>query len=107
MSAWSVWSAMGLYPQVPGRAELLLSSPLFETIVIRRGNKSQITILSPEATATTTYVKTLKVNGKASNRPWPPESLVTSGGRLDFTLSTQPNKSWGASASDVPPSFAP
>ena len=36
MSSWYVWSAIGMYPQIPGRAELVLGSPLFRTIHIRR-----------------------------------------------------------------------
>src|SRR5262245_46668748 len=29
MSSWYVWSAIGMYPGIPGRAELLLGSPMF------------------------------------------------------------------------------
>ena len=29
MSSWYVWSAMGLYPLYPGRADLVIGSPLF------------------------------------------------------------------------------
>jgi len=29
MSSWYVWSAIGMYPEIPGRAELVLGSPLW------------------------------------------------------------------------------
>ena len=36
MSSWYVWSAMGLYPLYPGRADLVIGSPLFPEIRIDR-----------------------------------------------------------------------
>jgi putative alpha-1,2-mannosidase len=29
MSAWYVWAAMGMYPMIPGRSELVLNGPSF------------------------------------------------------------------------------
>jgi predicted alpha-1,2-mannosidase len=106
MSAWYVWAAIGLYPQYPGRAELLLVTPLFPNIVIRRENGATLSIHAPDAT-TRRYVQSLKVNGQDTQKAWLPESFVAADGQLDFTLSDQPNKSWGAAAADAPPSFAP
>ena len=34
MSAWYVWSALGMFPQTPGTADLALGSPLFPQAVI-------------------------------------------------------------------------
>jgi predicted alpha-1,2-mannosidase len=107
MSAWFVWTAMGLYPQYPGRAELLLSAPLFPQIVIHRSNDVVITINAPQADDATPYVQKLQVDGKDATRAWLPESFVANGGKLDFTLAKQPNMAWGAAAADAPPSFAP
>lgn len=106
MSSWYVWSAMGLYPEIPGRAELVLGSPLFPDIVIQRPGFA-ITIKAPEAASTVFYVQSLKVNGKASTRPWLPDTFVTKAGRLEFKLAGDPNKEWGAAPADAPPSFGP
>ncbi len=105
MSAWFVWSAIGMYPGIPGRAELLLGSPLFQRIEIRRGGGATITMTAPQARADAPYVQTLRVNGRPSTRPWLPEEFIRSGGTLEFTLGTQPNPRWGAKAEDAPPSF--
>ncbi|HWL87141.1 MAG TPA: GH92 family glycosyl hydrolase, partial [Polyangiaceae bacterium] len=107
MSAWYVWSALGLYPQYPGRAELLLSSPLFTSAVVHRGNGATIVIRAPKAATDVRYVQSLTVDGRVSTRPWLRESFVRAGGQLDFDLSTAPNAAWGAAPSDVPPSFPP
>jgi predicted alpha-1,2-mannosidase len=105
MSAWYVWGALGMYPQVPGRAELVLASPLFPKVTIHRDSGQTITVNAPGASADTYYVRSLKVNGHTSDRAWLPESFVTDGGTLDYTLGTEPDTSWGSAASDAPPSF--
>ncbi|MFD7160847.1 GH92 family glycosyl hydrolase [Kribbella sp. NPDC059898] len=101
MSSWYVWTALGLYPDVPSRAELQVAAPLFERTVIHRDGGKTIRINAPGADAQ--YVQSLKVNGKPTNQPWLPESFVQHGGTLDFTLGTTANKSWGTG--QAPPSW--
>ncbi|HEV2784137.1 MAG TPA: GH92 family glycosyl hydrolase [Actinophytocola sp.] len=105
MSAWYVWATMGIHPLTPGRAELLLASPLFPRIVVHRGNGVVLTIDAPAASAGTKYVQSLTVDGVASSKPWLPESFVGTGGALAFTLGSTPNTSWGSAVADAPPSF--
>jgi predicted alpha-1,2-mannosidase len=107
MSAWYVWSALGLYPQYPGRSELLVVAPLFPSAVVHRGNGVVITINAPAAADAVPYVQSLNVGGAVSTKAWLPESFVSGGGTLDFTLGAQPSLTWGSAAADVPPSFAP
>jgi predicted alpha-1,2-mannosidase len=103
MSAWNVWSSLGMYPYDPARAELVLASPLFPKIEIKRPNGKTITITAPGADASTMYVSGLKLDGAASDKPWVPASLVSDGGTLDYTLSSTPT-TWGANQS--PPSLS-
>ncbi|MEU2060169.1 GH92 family glycosyl hydrolase [Streptomyces sp. NPDC013455] len=103
MSAWYVFSALGMYPQVPSRAELVLASPLFERIEISRPEGNDISVRAAGAAADAPYVHSLKVDGRGSDRPWLPASFVRDGGRLDYTLSAVPDRGWGADS--PPPSF--
>jgi predicted alpha-1,2-mannosidase len=105
MASWYVWGALGLYPEAPGRAELVVASPLFPHIVVKRPTGQTITIDAPGASADTFYVQSLKVNGAATTKPWLPESFATGGGKLEFTLANTPNTGWGAADADAPPSF--
>lgn len=105
MSAWFVWAAMGMHPLTPGRAELMLASPLFPRMVIHRANGKTITINAPQASLETFYVQSLRVNGQASTRPWLPESFVVSCGTLEYVLGIAPNLLWGNKPEDAPPSF--
>ena len=104
MSSWAVWAALGLYPQAPGRAELVMASPQFPGIRIRRGNGATITITAPNASDTARYVESLKVNGVTSTKPWLSASFVARGGTLRFTLGSAPS-TWGSGTADAPPSF--
>jgi hypothetical protein len=100
MSAWNVWSSLGMYPYNPARAELVLASPLFPKIEIKRPTGKTITVTASGAGP---YVSGLKFNGTDSDKPWVPASLVQDGGTLDYTLSDTPT-TWGASQS--PPSLS-
>jgi len=107
MSAWYVWSAIGMYPGIPGRAELLLASPLFPRIVVHRPDGVTMTIRAPGAAADVPYVTALRVDGRPSTRPWLPASFVARGGTLDYTLSAELGATWGRNPADRPPSFPP
>ncbi len=102
MGSWYVWSAIGLFPAIPGRAELLVNTPLFDTITIKRP-AGDLVVNAPGSASR--YVKTLKVNGVATTKAWLPESIAQRGGRLDFTTSTVPSTAFGSSPADAPPAF--
>jgi len=106
MSSWYVWSAIGMYPEIPGRAELVLGSPLFSKARILRP-EGNIVIRAHGAATNSPYVQSLKVNGQNSTQTWLPESFVEHGGTVNFELSASPNKTWGTRLDDVPPSFEP
>lgn len=106
MSSWYVWAALGMYPEIPGRAELLLGSPLFPRAVVHGGG-GDLTTDAPGATTGVPYVRSLRVDGQAQERPWLSPELVAHGGHLHFTLGQKPNPAWGSATGDAPPSFAP
>lgn len=106
MSSWYVWSAIGMYPEIPGRAELVLGSPLFSKVTIHR-QLGDIVVSANGANTNAPYVRGLKVDGKASTRTWLTESFVEHGGTLEFDLTGSPDKTWGTAPEDAPPSFEP
>ena len=106
MSSWYVWSAIGMYPEIPGRAELVLGSPLFTSIHIRRP-AGDITVKASGAGTNQPYVQSMRLNGASTSKTWLPESFVEHGGALEFELSATPDKQWGINPEDAPPSFEP
>jgi putative alpha-1,2-mannosidase len=105
MSAWYVFSALGLYPQIPTRADLVLTSPLFPRAVVHLGSGRTLTIDAPRASAAEKYVHGLRVNGRSTTKAWLPDSFVRTGGTLSYTLGSTPDLRWGSGPGDVPPQF--
>jgi predicted alpha-1,2-mannosidase len=106
LSAWYVWAAIGLYPEIPGVPGLVVGSPLFPHIVVRAGRRS-LTIDAPAAAPTRPYVHALSLNGRPYNRSWLPLRAIGQRSVMRFTLASKPDRSWGAKPSEGPPSFAP
>jgi predicted alpha-1,2-mannosidase len=106
MSSWLVWAALGMYPEIPGRAELVLGSPLFPKAVIHRDG-GNVVIEAPDANDANLYVHSLTLDGKALGKPWLPASFAQHGGHLRFTLGAQPDTHWASDPADAPPSFPP
>jgi predicted alpha-1,2-mannosidase len=104
-SSMLVWSMLGLYPEYPGSAIMTLNAPQFPNELIHLPNGKTIEINAPGVSASTLYVQSLLVNGTASTKPWLDASFMQSGGTLDFTMGSTPNKSWGTAPTDAPPSF--
>ncbi|MFD5073448.1 GH92 family glycosyl hydrolase [Streptomyces sp. NPDC058371] len=104
-SAWYVWAALGVYPATPGTADLTAHSPLFERAVLDLPGSHTLDLRAPGASADTKYVHGLKLDGAKWERTYLPQSAVRKGGRLDFTLSATPDKTWATGAKAAPPSY--
>jgi predicted alpha-1,2-mannosidase len=105
MSAWYIWCSIGLYPQNPSVRGFDVGSPLFTHVRIDSPNGPVITIDAPAAADAAPYVQSLSVNGKSTQKTWvrlPMHGALA----LNFDLSSQPDKTWGAAPDDAPPSYA-
>ncbi|MFD8914825.1 GH92 family glycosyl hydrolase [Streptomyces sp. NPDC059575] len=102
MSAWYVFSALGIYPETPGRATLLLGAPLFPKATVARPHHRDLVITAPEADDTHLYVDAVRRNGHPLTRSWLGPDVLRSGGRLDFRLATTPNTTWATDESELP-----
>jgi predicted alpha-1,2-mannosidase len=105
MSAWYVWSALGMYPETPGTADLALGSPMFTTAVVTLPSGNTLTINGNGAADNAPYVQSATWNGGAWNNAYAPTSAITSGGTLTYTLGTTANTSWAAGTAAAPPSY--
>jgi predicted alpha-1,2-mannosidase len=104
LSSWYVFSALGLYPEIPGVAGLVVGSPVFPKATLHMENGKSIRIIGEQASLANPYVQSLKVNDQSYESPWIPWSLLSNGGVLDFNLGDKPS-SWGSDPSKAPPSF--
>jgi predicted alpha-1,2-mannosidase len=110
MSAWYVWAALGLYPEIPGVGGLVVSSPKFAAVDIRVGQQDGsyrlLHLVAPGAGSAATsayYVKSLQLNGASWASAWLPFSKVNQGGTLNFTMTGDPTSTtWGMDPSTMP-----
>ncbi|WP_079173176.1 lectin [Streptomyces monashensis] len=105
MSSWYVWSALGMYPETPGTADLALGSPLFTQAVITLPSGHTLTVDGTGAADNAPYVQSATWNGTAWNKAHAPDGALTSGGTLGYVLGTSANTSWASDASAAPRSY--
>ncbi|MFJ9381554.1 lectin [Streptomyces sp. NPDC101455] len=106
MSAWYVWSALGMFPETPGTTDLALGSPVFTQAVITLPSGKTLTINGNGAADNAPYVQSATWNGSAWNNAYAPTAAITAGGTLTYTLGAGANTSWATAASAAPPSYA-
>ncbi|MCX4480505.1 GH92 family glycosyl hydrolase [Streptomyces cellulosae] len=108
MSAWYVFSSLGLYPVTNGGDYLAVSSPQFPSAEIRIGAYGKLqggtlTVKAPGASDTRRYVKRADFGGKDLRATWLDWDAVAKGGRLAFEMSDRPS-AWGTGKGAEPPS---
>ncbi len=106
MSAWYVFSGLGLYPAVPGTGQFVLSAPQFAKAVVHLENRRDIVLEAGGADASRIqYVQGLRVNGVASDRAYIGLEQLTRGSTLDFRLTTDAARAtWATGPGGAPPS---
>jgi len=104
LSAWYVFGALGLYPEVPGVGMLAIASPLFRRAEIRLADRRRALITTGGPGP---YVQSLRVDGHAYARPWLSYCALARGATLGFELGRRPDRRWGSGAAAAPPSFGP
>lgn len=112
MSAWYVFSALGIYPSTPGSGRFLLHEPKFAKAQVDLGNGKQLSIekdalpaaasaLSPAALPS--FVTQLSWNARPHDKVWLDWEQLQRGGQLRMQLSTDPAAAhWGSSPASVP-----
>lgn len=104
MSAFVVFSSLGFYPVTPGFPSYNIASPLFSKIKIHLSNGNIFEIEAQNVSDKNKYIQSATLNGKVWNRPWFQHKDIINGGKLILKMGSIPNKNWGSSDNDVPPS---
>jgi putative alpha-1,2-mannosidase len=104
MSAWYVFSALGLYPVCPGVPRYEIGSPLFEEARVDVGGGRWFTVRAPGVSAENLYVQAATLDGRPHDRPWVAHADVARGATLELRMGPRPERRWGARPEDAPPS---
>lgn len=104
MCSFVVFSMMGFFPVTPGLPVYAIGSPFFESATINLPDGKKFTVKAKNLTSENKYIQSARLNGKPLERAWFTHEELTAGGILELTMGTEPNKSWGADESQLPPS---
>ncbi|UUF16627.1 MULTISPECIES: GH92 family glycosyl hydrolase [Flavobacterium] len=95
MSAWYVFSSMGLYPMNPASGEYEIGSPIFEKATINLEGGKTFVIEAQNVSNKNFYIQSATLNGVEFNQTAITHQQILKGGVLHFVMGPQPNKNWG------------
>lgn len=95
MSAWYVFSSMGLYPMNPASGEYEIGSPIFEKATINLQGGKTFVIEAENVSAKNFYIQSATLNGIEFNQTSISHKQLLQGGTLHFVMGSEPNKKWG------------
>jgi len=98
MTAFVVFSSMGIYPVTPGLPYYNITSPIFEKTTIKLKNGRTFTVIAKGASKTKKYIQKAYINGKEINTPYISHEQIMLGATLTLELGELPNKAWGKDA---------
>ncbi len=105
MSAWYVFSSLGIYPFCPGTPLYILASPIWRKAAIHLPNGKDLVIEARNASKGNIYVQEVYWNGEPLNRMWLWHSEIMNGGILIFNMGDKPNENLGVNFESLPPDF--
>lgn len=98
MTAFVVFSFMGLYPVTPGLPYYDITSPVFEKTTINLTNGKKFTVIAKGASKTKKYIQKAFIDGKEIDAPFITHEQIMSGATLELFLDELPDKNWGINA---------
>jgi len=98
MTAFVVFTSMGIYPVTPGLPFYTITSPIFEKTSIKLQNGKTFTVLAEGASKRKKYIQKAFINGKEINSPFISHQQIMGGATLKLELGELPNKEWGKDA---------
>ena len=104
LTSFVVFSSLGFYPVTPGFPVYNIGSPLFSDIKVNVGNGKVFHIIAQNCSEENKYIQSATLNGKELNRPWITHEEVKNGATLVLKMGSRPNKEWGATVGNEPPS---
>jgi len=90
MSAWYVFSAIGMYPVNPVDGKYYFGSPQFEKTEIQLPNRKVFTIKAQQVSPENIYSKSIRLNGNPLDRLYVTWDEIQAGGILEFEMTNKP-----------------
>ncbi len=91
MSAWYVFSSMGIYPVNPVDGKYWFGSPQFEKVEMNLPGGNLFQIVAKNVSDENIYIASAKLNGKLIERHYITWDEIQQGGTLEFEMTNQIN----------------
>jgi predicted alpha-1,2-mannosidase len=95
MSAWYVFSSMGLYPMNPASGVYEIGSPIFEKTTLKLPDGKTFVIEAENVSNQNFYIQSATLNGVDFNQTSISHQQIMQGGILHVVMGSSPNKNWG------------
>lgn len=86
MSAWLVFSMMGLYPVCPGTPYYQIGSPVFPRVVIRQHSGQAFVVEAENASPENIFIQRAELNGKPYEKKYLHHDDIVRGGVLHLVM---------------------
>jgi predicted alpha-1,2-mannosidase len=104
LSAFVVFSSIGIYPVTPGIPAFNICSPVFNDVTVKLQNNKTFRIIARGSNRQNKYIQKAVLNGKELTKPWFWWDDIRNGGELELEMGSKPNYNWGSEPGDAPPS---
>jgi predicted alpha-1,2-mannosidase len=105
MSAWYVFSAMGMYPVNPAAGIYVFGSPVINEATIAVPGGKSFTVVTKNNSPENLYIQSVELNGRPYSKSYIAHPDIIAGGELTFVMGPEPNKAFGSAPEDRPRSM--
>jgi len=102
MSAWAIWSILGLYPVNPADGRYVFGSPMTDQATLSLPGNKRLIIRAIDNGKNHPYIQQLLINGHPYTRSWITHTDLLKGGTWEFVMGPTPSRTWGVAPQDRP-----
>ena len=92
MSAWYLFTALGMYPVNPASGDYMIGSPMYGRMSLKLANGKAFTVIADNNSHTNVYIQSATLNGKPLKKPVLTWEQIQSGATLRVVMGATPSK---------------
>lgn len=106
MSAWYVWSALGMYPMNASSGEYVFGSPMMDEAAIYLPNNKVFRIVVRNNSGKNKYIQSIKLNNQPYSFTFLRHANLMQGGLLEIEMGPKPSATYGVKEEMWPTSMS-
>ncbi len=103
MSAWYVFSALGIYPVCPGTDQYAIGSPIFDKATLTVATNQHFVINARNNGPQRPYIHGASLNSSPLDKIYLTHGQITAGGEVKFEMDSGPDYKWATGSDARPP----